>query len=359
MELLPGSVMTVLGPIDGGDLGVTLPHEHLLMELDWPGLWPGTSPTPHLVDAPVSMELLGLHRRDPFVTRDNLRLLDPILAARELTAFAAAGGSTIVECSTTGLGKKRDQLPEISRRSGVQIVAGAGWYVGSSHPEGVVDSSIEVLCERLVTQLDDTLDGVRPGTVRAGVIGEIGTSGPLTDGEEKVLRAAVRAHRRTGAGISVHLSSKSQGRAVLRIVRLLDEEGANPERVVLGHMCMGIARRYRTLAAQAGYGLEFDTFGYEGYYMLQAGTYASIWEEPRDSDRIRMILDVLEMGRVNQVFMSQDVYTKTALKAFGGYGYDHLLTNVFPMLKRAGVDDESLRVMTVDNPRRLLAKAIP
>lgn len=355
MPLAPGLVMTVRGPVDGAALGITLPHEHLLMEADWPGLWPATSPRPDLVDRPVTMELLGLHRRDPFITRDNWRLRDVTRAAEELSHFRRAGGSTIVEASTIGLGRDPHRLVDISLATGVHIIAGAGWYIGPSHGADVVDASIDELRDRLIGQLETGLEQVAPGLVRAGVIGEIGTSGPLTATEERVLRAAVRAQRQTGVGLSIHLSSRQNGRTIKAIVALLDGEGANPRRVVLGHMCLGIARRYRNLAAKAGYGIEFDTFGYEGYYMLHEGSYASIWEEPRDSDRIRMILELLDGGYADQVFVSQDVANKMHLKAFGGYGYDHLLTNVAPMFERAGIDSRTLRRIMADNPRRLLA----
>ena len=350
-------VMTVRGPVPADTLGVTLPHEHLLTDLDWPGLWPGVSPLPERVDEPVTIGLLGLLRRDMFVARDNLRLDHADLAGAELAAFARAGGGTICELSTEGLGQMRERLPEISAAAGVHVVAGCGWYVGPAHPRYVPDASVDDLTAHLLRDLEEGFpwSGERP--VRAGVIGEIGTSGPLRHDEEKCLRAAVRAQARTGVGVSVHLSSWKAGEAIPGILAVLASERAAPERVALGHLCMGIERKHHLAAARRGYMLEFDTFGYEGYYMLHPGTYGSIWQEPRDSDRLAMIALLVERGFEDQILISQDVYTKTALKAYGGYGYDHILANVVPMMKRAGFDESLIRKLLIDNPRRFLAGA--
>jgi phosphotriesterase-related protein len=348
-------VMTVRGPVNADTLGVTLPHEHLLMDLAWPGLWPATSPFPELAEEPVTIELLGLLRRDLFVTHDNLRLLDPDLAGQELAKFASAGGQTICEVSTEGIGRLRSKLPEISEKSGVNVVLGCGWYVGRSHPDYVAIESIEQLEERLIQSIREGFWTDEGHQIRAGLIGEIGTSGPLTPDESKCLRASVRASHKTGVGVSIHLSSWHEGEAVPAILRILDEERADPARVALGHMCMGISKEHRLDSAKRGFKMEFDTFGYEGYYIIHEGTYGSIWQEPRDIDRIGMILELLDLGFDRQILVSQDIYTKTALCHFGGYGYAHILQNVVPMLKRTGFDDALIRRILIENPRDFLA----
>ncbi|HEV8485586.1 MAG TPA: phosphotriesterase-related protein [Blastocatellia bacterium] len=347
--------MTVRGPVPVEVLGITLPHEHLLADLQWPGLWPNTSPLPELVEEPVTMNLLGLLRRDIFVTHDNLRLLDADLAGRELKAFADAGGRTLCELSTEGLGQGRERLPDISSAAGVNIVAGCGWYVGPAHPDYVPNESIDQLVARLMHDLEEGFSRRGDQLVRAGLIGEIGTSGPLRPDEEKCLRAAVRAQRRTGVALSVHLSSWNKGAAIPDILKVLASEKVEPNRVALGHMCMGIDRRHQVAAARRGYMIEFDTFGYEGYYMLHEGTYGSIWQEPRDSDRLGMISQLIDRGFESQILISQDVYTKSALLAYGGYGYGHILNNVVPMMKRMGFNDRLIHRLLIDNPRTLLA----
>lgn len=96
-------VMAVTGPVPAADLGITLMHEHLLLDIDWPGLWPAASARPDLVEKSVGIESLGFLRRDPFVVRDNVRLDDVELAAEEVAWFRAAGGKTIVEVTSIGI----------------------------------------------------------------------------------------------------------------------------------------------------------------------------------------------------------------------------------------------------------------
>jgi phosphotriesterase-related protein len=254
----------------------------------------------------------------------------------------------------TSIGIRRDPvgLREISLRSGVHIVAGCGWYIGPSHPGYLQDASIADLTRILLADLGVGMDNT---DVRAGAIGELGTSGPLTPNEEKVLRAASRAHHSTGVAISVHLSSWRAGTEIPKILRVFREEHVDPGRVVLGHMCMNIDADIRRAAAGEGFNIEFDTFGYENYYMWHEGSYTNMWQDPRDVDRVEFILDLVERGHLKQVVVAQDIYTKHNLKRYGGWGYDHILVNVVPMMKARGLSSDAIRQILLENPARILA----
>jgi phosphotriesterase-related protein len=348
----PGEVMTVTGPVAAANLGVTLMHEHLLLDIDWPGLWPDASAWPDLVDVPVGIETLGVLRRDPFALRDNARLDDVGLAVEEAARFRAAGGRTIVEVTSTGIHPDPAGLREIARATGLNVVAGCGWYVGPSHPAELAAADPGALARRLVA---DLTEGIGDSGVRAGVIGEVGTFNPIRPTERTSLLAAARAHRETGAAISVHLSSRDGGN-VRQVVELLSSEGVDPRRVALGHIDLGIDQEDRYFAVDNGYNVQFDTFGHEHYYSVHPGAYAYIWRDPRDFERVAWIEDLVRRGYVEHVLLSQDICVKTMLRRYGGFGYDHLLTNVVPMMReRSTITDGQIQVMLAANPARVLA----
>ena len=120
------SVMTVTGPVDSSDLGVTLSHEHILNDVtSW---WHETSSAgwspEEFARRPVSMDILWDLRHDPFGNRDNCRLDDEDLAAEEVARYAALGGATIVDATGLGVGRDLARLRRVSERTGVRIVAG-------------------------------------------------------------------------------------------------------------------------------------------------------------------------------------------------------------------------------------------
>src|SRR4051794_12371999 len=127
---------------------------------------------------------------------------DPDVAVAELTRFREAGGGAICDPTNIGLGRDAVALRAISKASGVHIVMGSGWYRERVYPSEVATTSTAALAERLVHEL---VEGVGTTDIRAGFIGEIGTGrGAITPAEERVFRAAGRAHRATGAPIMTH-----------------------------------------------------------------------------------------------------------------------------------------------------------
>ncbi|MGL1241028.1 hypothetical protein ACSTKS_23320, partial [Vibrio parahaemolyticus] len=88
------------------------------------------------------------------------------------------GGSGVVELTLDGMGRRLAELPEISRRSGVHVMVGAGFYVEPTMPDAVRTADVETLTELLLAQLRDGIDGTG---IRPALLGEIGTSYPVTD----------------------------------------------------------------------------------------------------------------------------------------------------------------------------------
>lgn len=332
------------GGLEPTDLGVTLAHEHLLLDLSC--LWrePASSDRLWLVDAPVAPELHLALAADPYHCQDNLRLDDFEQALSDLEAFRLAGGRSLVDLSTRTIGPFPAGLRALAQQSGVNVIAGTGFYVRAAHPLWLADAPQERVEDEMLRDLLEGFDGTG---ARAGVIGELGTSSPIHPDEEKVLRAAARVQARTGVGINVHLTLfATEGETVLRTLELA---GADLTRVALSHLDETLDHGYHRRLADQGCFLEFDTWGSECHFTDRG------LREPTDRERLEALERLADAGFLGQILLSQDVCTKMQRRANGGRGYDHLLTSIAPCLSRRGFSDADLRVLLVDNPARFLA----
>jgi phosphotriesterase-related protein len=334
------TIHTVLGPIDRDALGLTSMHEHLLV--DCRALYaPPPSPPPN--GDQVCIENLGwLHWNNQGLL-DNLVVDDPELVCAELSAFAGAGGRSVVDLTNIGLGRRVEQLPAIAEKSGVNVMVGCGWYRHPSHPPEVEASTPEQLAQAMIDELDD---GVGDTGIRPALIGEIGTSAPITSREVKVLTAAAWAALQTGAAINIHV--EAGGAHGLEVTELLIGEGVPPRRLILSHMDERLDLDYHLALLGTGAILEFDTFGMEAYWEFPFG-------DPTDHERFQALGDLIRRGYVDQIVLGCDVYTKTCHSAWGGQGYRHLPERVRPTLRDFyDISDEHLKTMLVSTPASLL-----
>lgn len=336
--------LTVLGPISPERLGIALPHEHILIDLTCWWMDPPEASKKAVAWAPVSLETLGALRRDPFISRDNLVLLDPELALKEVSRFKWAGGGTITDVTNVGIGRDPWTLKRIALATGLNIIMGSGYYIGPSHPPEMERKSVEEIAEEIVR---DITVGVGDTGIRAGLIGEIGTSDPITPNEEKSLRGAARAQRRTGTPLTIH--PYPWAKEGLRILDILAEEGADLHRVIMSHMNPTLydLDYHRAIARRGAY-LEYDLMGMEFY-----GDSLGL-STPRDIESVAALKRLIDEGYLEKLLISQDICMKMQLTAYGGWGYAHILEHVLPMLRKDGVTQEQIHTLTVENPRRAL-----
>lgn len=350
-------IMTVLGPIEPEQLGTTLMHEHILVDLSCNFLIPEEASLRGYLHQPVTMPMLGLLRRRPFsACLDNVILSDEELAIRELEHYARAGGRSLVDCTTMGIGRDPLAVQRISRATGLNVVLGTGVYVEPAHPDWVADSSQDQLTDLFIREV---AVGIGDTGVRAGIIGEIGTSGvaksqkdyrrvgDVTAEEEKVLRAAGRASVATGAAVTVHLDIRGHG--AYTVIDILESEGVAPNRMVMDHLDPVGDYDYCKAIAERGVFLEFDCFGRD-YYSEELKLP---WGN--DTQRVSLLTRLLGDGYEDQMVISQDICLKMDLRAYGGQGYDHLLMWGLPMFRRAGITEAQVHKLFVENPRRALA----
>ena len=333
------SIHTVLGPIDPEALGPTSMHEHAFIDAR---VW--TTPSGDVPpDSKVTIRELGQLRWNATALADNLVLDDPDIALRELTDARSAGLSGFVDVTSVGIGRRPAALVALAQRSGLHIMVGCGFYVHSSHPDWLEDASVDQIAAELVRELRLGIDGTG---IRPAIIGEVGTSSPITSREERVLRSTARAALESGAAISVHLDL--EGTEGLRALKLITDEGVTPSRVILGHLDEHLDLTYHLEIAAAGAVIEYDTFGTEFY--LRDG-----YREPSDTERMEHLVKLVDRGFAGQVVLGCDVWAKSLLTSYGGMGYEHLMRRIAPALQsRYGLEPSTLSLMLVDTPRRLL-----
>lgn len=346
-----GKAMTVLGPIDPAQLGRTMMHEHLVIQMSHVAKAPSDPAALAAFNAPLSLETIGRIRFGGIANCENCSLTDPATAASELRRYCSAGGRTIVDATSVGIGRDPKALTQIARSTGLNIVMGCSYYVEENYPadHGVHAASEGELADRIVGEFVNGVDGTG---VRPGLIGEVGCSWPITASEIKVLRASAAAQRATGAALMVHPGR--HGDAPFEIAAILREAGADLGRTVLCHIDRTIADRLalRRLAA-TGCVIEFDLFGSEGSYYA----WTLPIDMPNDAARINLLQWLIAEGFGRQLVVSHDICFKDKLAAYGGHGYSHILDNVVPLMRRKGMADEAIDRMLVETPRRLLTFA--
>lgn len=339
-----GLAMTVAGPVPVDALGPTTMHEHLWMDASPLLSVHGYAPSK---GGPWDLAIAAEARWAPGVHPDNYRLTDAIAATEELAPFVAAGGRTLVELTPPTLGRDPERVRAIAASAGIHAIQGTGQYLGPTHEPWVAAATDALLVERLVA---DATTGLGASGIRAGIFGEIGTSDPVRPEERRILRAVAVAARETGLAISVHLHPWGHEGATV-----LDElvgAGADPERVILGHVTTAIDMPGSLRAmADRGAVLGFDLFGFD-HSLLWPGRWP-----PSDHDVARSIVALVGAGHGDRIVLGQDIGVRTRLRRWGGWGYGHLLEHVVPLLRSLGLGDDDLDAMLVRTPARLLAVA--
>lgn len=317
-----GFVETVTGPIPGERMGFTAPHEHVLASsTQFLRLWP---------------EYFG--GREQFTT----------LATEGLKIAKAAGIDTIVDCTTADIGRDVPLLQEVSRRSGVQIVATTGHWLTPTPSFDVrtADELADFFTLEIVRGIENT--GVRPGVIKAASEGEA-----MTPFQENVFRAAARASKRTGVPVTTHSDAPRRGGE--KQAAILEQEGLDPHKVCIGHSDESADFYYLAGLARRGYTLGFDHLFY-GLPAMGAGTNG----RPTWQERAAMIKKLIDAGFNDRIFLACDwmfsitistTGTMEALKKANPSGSLFNIRNTIPYLHQIGVTEDQIRTITVANPR--------
>lgn len=298
-------VMTVCGPVDASTLGVTLPHEH------------------------VFLNLMLEYKKEGVLN-------DEVLARRELEQLAQYGCRTIVDMTSLELDRDPVALRRMSEATGLAIVMGCGHYRDPYINRDYLDrKGIDGLATDLV---DEIRNGYLDTGIRPGIIGEVGSNHKwISASEERALRVAARAQLATGLTIMTHAARWPLGLPQLAILR---EMGVDARHVVVGHCDMVPSTDYHEKIAATGAFVEFDTIRGETEYATEC--------------RVGWVMNLVRKGYLEQILLSHDVCLTSIYTAFGGAGYTFLFREFVPRLRAAGLGDGEIDTLLVTNPARML-----
>ncbi len=342
------AVQTVLGKVDANELGIVTPHEHIFIDMKVFFSEPEEIGLKNIAYEKVTIDKLGVLKRNPFALLDNVRMMDNATQLSELKYFKYAGGRTVVDATTIGIGRDPELLRKMAIETGLHVVAGAGYYVEPSLPVSVLDLTIEAIEKQIITELEH---GIGHTNIKAGIIGEVGVSHVMYPFEQKSLIASCRAQVQTGAPLLVHINPWST--MGIEAMEIIHAHKLDPEKVAICHIDVENREDYILRLLDTGVFIEFDNFGKEMATDLWdckpgSGRFVTDWE------RVHLLKKLIEKGYASQILMSCDVCLKQLLHAYGGWGYDHVLTHIVPMLMEVGVTREQIDLMLIDNPRRWL-----
>ncbi len=317
-------IMTVTGPIRPDQLGLTLMHEHVVV--DFIG---AAKTTPERYDSETA-----------FTT-----------ALPHFQKLKERGVRSLVECTPRYIGRNVGLLHRLSEASGVQIVTNTGWYAAVNHkflpPEAEAETA-EQIAARWLDEWRNGIDGVgnpsafiRPGFLKLGT-----GNGPLPPVDAKLVRAAARVHRATGLTLAIHTGD---GAAALDEVRLLREEGVAPDALIWVH-AMNDPGPIQFEAAKLGVWISLD-----GYSLAP----------PNVLRFVNFLRAHREAGTLNRVLLSHDdgwavdgeAPSGNRLTLFGNGNrapYEALFTKLLPDLRLNGFGDADVQQLLVANPRAAL-----
>jgi phosphotriesterase-related protein len=268
-------------------------------------------------------------------------------AVQKLTALKAGGYDTIVDPTVIGLGRYVPRIEKIAAQVDLNIICATGVYTYDTVPfyfhhkgPGVSPDLPEPMVEMFVRDITEGIPGT--GTRAAFLKCAIDHFG-MTPDVERILRAVAKAHRQTGAPITVHTHPGSQ--TGLEADRVLTSEGVDPSRVVLGHSGDSSDADHLADLADRGYLLGMDRFG------INLG--------PDFEARVAIVVELARRGYAGSMVLSHDaacyidwVDQQLAPLVLPDWHYLHIEQDVLPALRDRGVTDEQIDQMLVTNPRR-------
>lgn len=320
-------INTAAGQIQSTEMGPTLPHEHLLINL------------------------MAERRGDGLLN-------DSELMIGELRAFTEQGGGAIFDLTTAELtmgtiptadsafsgaapGETRDPgnvaaVAAIAKSAGVNVVLGTGHYRDPFLNREFFDrQDSNRLAEALVR---DLTVGFGETGIKAGIIGEIGADKWYISAlEERSFRAAARAHRQTNAAVYTHAARWDVGLAQLD---LLAEEDVDPARVAIGHVDTVPINGFAVQVAKRGVYVGVDTINSASKEVVQ--------------HRVDMVMELVRAGYIDRILLSHDVCLTSQLRSSGGNGFGFILGHFRDALLAAGLDAEEFSHIVTANPARLI-----
>jgi phosphotriesterase-related protein len=301
-------IMTVNGWLDANEMGITLPHEHIMVDF-------------------IGADSTGYYRWD----KDSvvMRVL-PFL--EELKEYSC---KTFIDCTPAYLGRDPVVLQKLSQKTGLNIVTTTGFYGAHNDkfiPEHVKTMSAEQMAYTWLKEWKVGIDGtgIRPGIIKIAVQGD----SVLSDFHRALARAASLAH--LGSGLTI-VSHTGPGAPAFEQIEILKSEGVSPEAFVWTHAQRGTMEE-QVKAAEMGAWISLDNINDN---------------EDNISSYIEMIDNLKQHGHLNRVLISHDAGWYWVGQPGGGNfrPYTAIFTHLIPAMKVKGFTDEDISQIMEKNPR--------
>ena len=305
----PRLIQTVSGAIAGDRLGLTLMHEHVLVDF-------------------IGADQVSTSR---YQSDDAFRTILP-----HLERVKKHGCETLVECTPAYLGRDVALLKRLADASGLNIVSNTGYYGAANDkhlPAHAFSVTADELAARWTRESSSGIDGtaIKPGFMKIGV-----DAAPLSAVDEKLVRAAALTNKATGLPIASHTTT---GAAALAELTLLTDLGVAPSAFIWVHAQNERDTSIHVRVAKAGAWVEFD--GVSG---------------PSVARHVDLVRHMQAAALLDRVLVSQDAGWYRVGEPGGGQfrGFETLFTAFVPALLAAGLTTDDVRTLLVDNPRRVL-----
>lgn len=356
-------ITTVLGDIAPEALGVTDMHEHIMFDgSDMGDICRPSMPKnlPIKWEDKISLENIGLLKRNFTLCRDAMDLDDEDVMAGEVADYRESGGDAILELSVPGIRLDVAAIRRISEKTGVHVITATGFYIESSWKGKFDDYKPRDFYQHMLKEVEEGIGetGVHPGCIKIAL-------SSFTQREEWALRAAGQLAKDTGLSVTVHPCGAAGGKPD-RVVDILTEEGMPASKIVIAHVPMannrGLAEmiRYPELWA-----LNLDT----AKAILSRGANVSVEfmsgqidleamgsQSNPDYMKLAGLVRLIEEGYCQQMVLGTDLCVKTMARRWGGEGYCRLTKFAVPALQKyGGVSDYAIRQIMRENPARILA----
>jgi len=315
--------------------GATLFHEHLSLAPDFMPKWMALARAQFAQNAPQGSAASPRPATPapapppPAESAQPYFMKDLDLMTAEVSAAKAEGVACLVDGGHPDMGRDFEFLKQLSIKSGLPIVASGGFYSAPFYPSEITSMSEDQIVQHLVRQASaDPLSAY----------GEIGSWDEITDVERKVFRAVGKAHLETNLPIFTHTGIP--GKSAIEQLDILESAGVPPRHIVIGHVGNLVDPKVEVHKAicKRGAFVGFDRQG-----------------GPGDQRQVPMVLALIEAGYADNLLFASDLSAPGQLKHNGGGGYAKTVTVFVPKLREAGVKEDTLHHILVDNPRRFLA----
>jgi phosphotriesterase-related protein len=322
-------VNTVTGSIEADKLGKTLMHEHFVF--GYPG-YEGDS---------------------TFGSFDRDKALEVGIAVAERSK--SHGVNTIVDATPNDSGRNPILLKEISEKTGINIICATGYYYeGEGAPAYFKFRSLMGDAEKEIYEmmLKEVTEGIGNTGIKAGVIKLASSKDIITDYETMFFKAAAKVQKETGVVIITHTQEGTMG---AQQAELLISEGAEPSKIVIGHMCGNTDIQYQTSVLEKGVYVGFDRFGLQG-----------LGGSPKDIFREAMTVALLSLGYGDRILFSHDTvnfligrpltFPPQLAEIMSNAHIGRIFEVIIPDLKRMGITDDQIEKIMINNPRNLFSK---